>query len=178
VDLPKVASASSELIPGALALARALQCAGQCPRSCPKTSSRRADSGADLLITNWFQPGSTDVHRRPGTYTGQGVGAARDSAGVHRACGRSPPLLSWLLSGAGEPHEDDWGRISSMPAAGRLHRLELAANPWSTPDGFSWGTGHRGSRAKGAAQNVDGRAREIAGALRAGDHDRCRAVRG
>jgi hypothetical protein len=63
-----------------------------------KTGADGRTRTADLLITNWFHLGSTDVHRRPGTYTGQGVGPAGDSTGVHRASGRPPPLLSRLLS--------------------------------------------------------------------------------
>jgi hypothetical protein len=55
--------------------------------------SRRADSGADLLITNWFHRVSRGVHRRPGTYTGQGVGQMSDSTGVHSVSPRPPPLL-------------------------------------------------------------------------------------
>ena len=92
---------------------------------------------ADLLITNWFQRGSTDVHRRPGTYTGQGVGAARDSTGVHSASGRPPPLLSRLLSkslseagGFGEP---GLGGLESLPAAERLYRLGLASGSGTGP---------------------------------------------
>jgi len=58
---------------------------------------------ADRLMTNWCQAGSTDVRRRPGPSTVQGLGAARGFTGVHPASGRPPLLLSRLLStGEGE----------------------------------------------------------------------------
>ena len=85
-------------------------------------------------------------------HAGQGVGAAPDPAGARRAHRRPPPLLSRLLSEAGGPHGADRGGVWRMPAAGRLHRLELAAGPRPAPDGCSRGMTPRGSRVRGAGQ--------------------------
>ena len=101
---------------------------------------------ADLLITNWFRQGSTDVHRRPGTYTGQGVGAAPDSAGVYSVSRCPPPLLSRLLSillpwpldpsspgGRSAPYIS---KCSPSPfGAACAERGDLAANRAPGPDG-------------------------------------------